>query len=350
MRDTWNDIFTTSERPLASRLVVGTTFRCAARCPHCYLLQQNRGVFNTQTDMAPVLFQQLLASPFTRDLKSIMFTGGEALLNPNIFDWMDQAEIRGIADIRLVSNGLSLQVDKIVNRLVDQKNLKRLNISIDATTEEGYCRTKGIKQANFGKICEQIGHIADRFRDTRTKLSGSFVTQRFTADNTHRIVNFAQSIGLPNVQLTAFHNTHEVDRKSAETHSIEKYQAVIDQVVARTDYPINIMIQLPPELARKRFFCHSLAKYLCVSPNGTLAPCCHMPWDPKYGNFCGATDNPINHPAIVAMRNQFREAAASQDLRRLPEQCRHCNKRTPKNALLFNGDTRQWQKIYNANA
>jgi radical SAM protein with 4Fe4S-binding SPASM domain len=128
-----------------------------------------------------------------------------------------------------------------------------------------------------------------------------------------------------------------------ESYAIEKYQAVIDQVVAQTDYQIDIKIQLPPALARKRFFCHSLANYLCVSPNGTLAPCCHMPWDAKYGNFIGATENPINHPAIVNMRNQFMAAAASQDLRLLPEQCRHCNKRTPKNHLFFKANTQKWK-------
>jgi len=345
-QDPWDMKFSGPERPLASRLAVETTYKCAARCPHCYLLQQNSGIFKNQTDMDSTLFQRLMDSPFTRSLKSIVFTGGEALLNPRVFDWMDQAEKRGISEIGLLSNGLSLQIDEIVSRVLEKKNISHFNISLDSTTEEGYCRSKGIKNSNFEKICEQISKIADRFHDTQTKIYGSFVRKRFNAEDTHRIVTFAQSIGLHNVKLTAFHKAKDVYLDQVESQGYEKFQSVIDQITAKTDYQIDIIVQLPPAFARKRFFCHSLANYLCVSPDGTLSPCCHIPGDEKYGHFNGATENPINHSAIAIMRNQFMKAAASRDLRLLPEQCRLCNKRTPKNVLVFKTKTQKWQKIY----
>ena len=352
VRDTWNDIFTTPERPLASRLVVGTTLRCAARCPHCILLQQNRSVFNHHTDMDTVLFEQLMKSPYICNLQSIVFSGGEALLNSKVFDWIDQAERRGIPEIELVTNGLPLKTPDIVDKLIMKESLNSFNISLDSTTAEGYCRAKGIKKTNFTLICEQIHRIANHFHNTKTKVSASFVTQELDAEDAHTIITFAQSLGLRNVQLTTYHDATGENHKTAEPnkYEYEKLMFAIDQITARTDYRANVTIQLPTVFAHKRFFCHSLANYLCVGPQGHIAPCCHMPWDAKYGDFGVATENPINHPAIVAMRKQFMQAAAASDLRRLPDQCQLCNKRTPKNILLFKAEKRQWHKKFRLNA
>ena len=344
VHDQWNEVFDTPQRPLAGRLVVGTTFRCAARCPHCYLLQQNHGVFSNQSDMDNAFFEQLLESPYTRNLKSIVFTGGEALLNAKVFDWMDYADRRGIPEIRIVSNGLPLQSPDIVDKLIGKECLGSINISIDSITREGYCRAKGIKQCNFQEICEQIQRIANHFEGTKTKVSGSFVLQKLAPDNARDIITFAQSIGLRKVQLTTFHNAQSEGHTSAQTSDDAQLLSAIDGIVSHTDYQADVMIQLPSAFARHRFFCHSLAGYLCVGPHGHLAPCCHMPWDAKYGQFKASTQNPINHPAIAAMREQFIQAAVAGDLGLLPEQCRYCNKRTPGNVLMFKADTRQWQK------
>ena len=92
-------VFTQGEMPLPRRLLIAATFRCAAKCPHCYLLQQNKNLFQEQTVMTENLFQGIMDSPFTRNIRSTAFGGGEALLHPALFKWMDQAEERGLPKI-----------------------------------------------------------------------------------------------------------------------------------------------------------------------------------------------------------------------------------------------------------
>jgi hypothetical protein len=118
---------------------------------------------------------------------------------------------------------------------------------------------------------------------------------------------------------------------------------ITDQIMNQTDYQIDVKIKLPFEVTKPVFFCRSLAYYLCIGANGTLAPCCHIPWDPKYGHFEQAEGNPINSPGIVAMREKFIQAAAKNNPELLPAPCRFCTKRV-KGKMLFDAKTKQWTR------
>ncbi len=327
-------VFTQGEMPLPRHLLVAATFKCTAQCPHCYMLQQNRKVFREQTVMAENLFQQIMASPFTRIISRIAFGGGEALLHPSVFKWMDQAEQHGIPKITSITNGLSLQDDEIVENLLKQDNLNEFNISLDSITKEAYCRARGIKKCDFEKICKQIERITDRFRGTQTIISGSFVTTSLNAEETHRIITFGESLGLNNLTLHAYHEATGNLNIQSQALQNKELMTISDQIMTRTDYQIDVTIKLPFGAAIQKFFCRSLADYLCIGANGFLAPCCHIPWDAKYGHFEQVEGNPINSPRIVALREKFVQAAAENNPELLPSSCRFCTKRT-KGKLSF---------------
>jgi MoaA/NifB/PqqE/SkfB family radical SAM enzyme len=334
-------MFKQSEMPLPRHLLLAATFKCTARCPHCYMLQQNTSVFGEQDIMTENLFQQIMNSPFIKNIRKIKFCGGEALLNPSVFNWMDQAEQRGITEIATITNGLSLQDDQIVENLLKQDNVDNFHISLDSTTKEGYCRAKGIKKCDFGKILMQVRRIADRFRGTQTSVSGSFVTTSFNTEEVHRIITFGESIGLHKLNLHAYHEATGNPQSQSQAKS-NKVIATYNQIMERTDYQIDVMIRIPFGAATKTFFCPSLASYLCIGANGFLAPCCHMPWDAKYGQFDKIDEgNPINHPLIIALREQFMRAASENESDRLPASCRFCPKRT-RGKLSFIAKKRKW--------
>jgi hypothetical protein len=113
--------------------------------------------------------------------------------------------------------------------------------------------------------------------------------------------------------------------------------------MTRTDYQINVRIKLPFEAASQMFYCRSLAYYLCIGANGFLAPCCHIPWDLKYGHFEQVEDNPINRPATLALRKKFVRAAAENNPELLPAACRFCLKRN-KGKLLFKTKNKKWTR------
>ncbi|MDX1709119.1 MAG: radical SAM protein [Desulfobacterales bacterium] len=335
--------FTQGEMPLPRQLLIAATFKCAAKCPHCYLLQQDKQIFSEQTVMAEDLFQRILDSPFINDISVTTFHGGEALLHPSLFDWMDQAHRRGLPKIKTITNGLSLQTDRIVENLLEREYLAALNVSLDAITPEAFCRAKGIKNCDFEKICRQVKRIADRFRGTQTSISGSFVTYRLDTEETREIIRFGESLGLHNLTLRAFHTATDHAVRQSQAQQIKEVMTISDQIMNQTDYQINVKIKLPFMATKPAFFCRSLAHYLCIGANGTLAPCCHIPWDPKYGTFAEADKNPINSPSIVAMREKFVQAAARNDQDLVPAPCRFCTKRA-KGKMVFAADTKQWTR------
>jgi MoaA/NifB/PqqE/SkfB family radical SAM enzyme len=334
-------VFTQSEMPLPRRLLIAATYRCTAKCPHCYFLQQNRKLFDEQTVMAENLFQRIMESPYTRNISSMMFGGGEALLHPSLFKWMDQADQRGFPKISAISNGLSLQNDEIVENLLKRDYLDGFNISLDAITQDAYCRAKGIKQCDFEKICQQIKRIADRFRGTQTIISGSFVTTCLNAAETHRIIRFGESLGLQKLFLHAYHEAAGSRTMQSKAQQTKEVLAISDQIMTRTDYQINVRINFPFGATKQMFYCRSLANYLCIGANGFLAPCCHIPWDLKYGHFEQVEDNPINSPPTLALRKKFVRAAAKNNPELLPAACRFCSKRT-KGKLLFRAKNKKW--------
>jgi MoaA/NifB/PqqE/SkfB family radical SAM enzyme len=342
-RKAYLPVFDQGEMPLPRHLLVAATFKCTAQCPHCYMLQQNRKLFREQTVMAENLFQQIMASPFTRNIRKISFCGGEALLHPSVFKWMDQAEQRSIPKITSITNGLSLQDDKIVENLLKQDNLNEFNISLDSITEEAYCRAKGIKKCDFEKICKQIERITDRFRGTQTTITGSFVTTSLNAEETHRIITFCESLGLQGLLLHAYHDITGSLNIQSHAHQNKEFMTISDQIMTRTDYQIDVRIKLPFGASRQMFFCGSLAYYLCIGANGFLAPCCHIPWDEKYGHFEHVEGNPINSLRIVALREKFVQAAAENNPELLPASCRFCTKRT-KGGLSFVAKTKKWTR------
>jgi MoaA/NifB/PqqE/SkfB family radical SAM enzyme len=339
----WAQEFTQIEMSLPVHLLVATTFKCSARCPHCMLLQQNRKAFHDYPFMEDDLFARLMASPFTKNVYTIGLGGGEALLHPKVFEWANQAKQRGIPRVTLFSNGLSLQDDKNVNSLLKQDNIDQFNISLDSTTAEGFCRARGIKQCDFEKICDAASRIANRFRATNTLISGSFVTYGLHAEEMLKILTFCEPIGLHKVKFYTFHQAASTGHEPAESRESDEIKAGLDQITKRKDYKFDISIQLPLAFARKAYYCPSLSNHLCVGETGYLAPCCHMPWDEKYGHFDEADTNPINHPRITALRNQFILAAAQKDPSLLPEPCHFCNKRT-LDTVSFVADRRKWRK------
>jgi hypothetical protein len=256
---------------------------------------------------------------------------------------MDQADQRGFPKISTISNGLSLQNDEIVENLLKRDYLDGFNISLDAITQGAYCRAKGIKQCDFEKICQQINRIADRFRGTQTTIIGSFVTTCFNAAETHRIIRFGESLGLHKLILHAYHEATGSLTMQSKAQQAKEVLAISEQIMNRTDYQINVRIKLPFGAASPMFYCRSLAHYLCIGANGFLAPCCHIPWDLKYGNFEQVEDNPINSPRTVALRKKFVRAAAKNNPELLPAACRFCSKRT-KGQLLFRAKNKKWKR------
>ena len=340
-KEKWAKVFHTDESPLPKRLLVATTYECSAFCPHCYLLQQNRNVLGKPVFMEDDLFLSIMNSSYVEAIDRVGFVGGEALLNDRIFDWFDILAQRNIAEVSVSSNGISLLNDQIVDRLLNQSVLTHFNLSLDATTQKGFCRARGIKDFDFEKLCRHISRLAEHFRNGPTFVTASFVVKQLTPEVLNEMARFGKELNLQRVRLFALHIASGKTRGQSARQIEKDYLALEKSIVQNTSYDIDLWIQRPFVQARKRFFCPSLEHYLCVGADGVLAPCCHMPWEEKYGSFRNANGNPINHPHIKSLRQQFITAARNNNADLLPEPCRLCNKRAP-DILFYQAHKKKW--------
>jgi len=119
---------------LPSQIILEVTRRCNYRCPFCYCVwHENEGKLPRELDTAAWL--EIIAECVARGVKTMLFTGGEALLRPDIDELLSYArKLLPQGDIELFTNG---------SRVTDERLrwLKRRKIRI-ATSLQGL-RTYG---------------------------------------------------------------------------------------------------------------------------------------------------------------------------------------------------------------
>lgn len=102
---------------------------CNLKCRYCYY---NSGLKDRVIDhRLPDNYKKSLED-ISKNFKEIVFTGGEALLHPQIFELIEFFKKRNIK-ITLLSNAVLLD-EKIIKKLIDLK-IDNLNISLDSLDE-----------------------------------------------------------------------------------------------------------------------------------------------------------------------------------------------------------------------
>lgn len=331
------DRFATVKMPYPDHLLLAVSFNCLAKCPHCYLLQQNNDIFLKNTLMSEELFDSVVESPYILHAKKVTFTGGEALLHPQLFDWIKVVSSKGVDNIASITNGLSLLKEKNIENLLNETKLTSFNISLDATTAAEYNSAKGLKNCNFDLICRNIKLLSERFKGTKTRVSGSFVVQYFDSKRVRKVIQFAESLGLHKINLHSLHVIPEQNRMKSPgiQNGALGINEIIEQITSWNDYSTDITVKLPFRYAKKHQYCVSLGRYLCLGATGELAPCCHVPWNSCYGTFDKVDSNLINHSNIKKMRHDFIVSGEKNNNLLMPEPCRYCIKRTSGHLSFF---------------
>jgi MoaA/NifB/PqqE/SkfB family radical SAM enzyme len=331
--------FTSEMGDAPKSLTFYTNLKCLAVCPHCCIIQDNPEVFHGNKFMTDEFFYETLDAPSSRDVKTLVFAGGEALQHPMLFDWCKEGQRRGMS-VQVITNGMSMSQDKIVDQLLSESPFDNIQISLDAVDEEGYVAAKGLKKAPFKKICENVGRIANAYK---SKPGVSVVTSYVvTGQNINRVPEMIELSASLNVDVVHFHTmqlaSNEYWKRLGD--SLFVFPPEYHAIMSRTDYPFTIQLQPPLQEEYLQNFCSSLQSHLVMGPEGTLAPCCHRAWGKQHGSF-QTSPEPHNIPSRVDMRRKFLEAEAANDTNRLHESCKMCNRRL-KGLFHFSPATRAW--------
>ena len=166
-------------------LEIETTYHCNLTCPFCprTVHPDTKEYKHIDKSVWSTILEQIKGS----DTKSLMMDHeGEALLNPSIVSMISDAKLAGVLDIWMHTNG-NLLTPKRAQELIEA-GLDKLNVSIDATTEETYAQVR--PGGSLSRVEENLHHFLELKKqlnrpDLRVRVS--FV---FHERNAHERLDF----------------------------------------------------------------------------------------------------------------------------------------------------------------
>lgn len=117
-----------------------TTTKCNLRCKHCYADARKK----RDNELALFEIKELIDQLAAMGVLSIIFSGGEPLMHPHIFEIMEYARKKPLS-VLLFTNG-TLISKKVVKKL-KKLQVYRLNVSIDGPDAKIHDKFRGVKGA-----------------------------------------------------------------------------------------------------------------------------------------------------------------------------------------------------------
>jgi len=152
---------------------VESTYHCNLKCPFCARVVEGNSKVNQHMDRN--VWETFCSQIKGSTTKSLMMDHeGESLLNPRLPDMISEARSAGVVDIWLHTNA-NLLTKRKSEELIES-GLTKLNVSIDATTEQTYSKVR--PGGNFARVEENLLNFIDLKRrlDRRDiRVRASFV-------------------------------------------------------------------------------------------------------------------------------------------------------------------------------
>ncbi len=252
-----------------------TTNQCNLNCSHCYQDAGDRrtGELNTEEGMA------LIGQIARAGTRILIFSGGEPLMRPDIFELVKHAAKCGLRPV-FGTNG-TLLTKETVTRL-KEAGAAAMGVSLDSLSEEKHNRFRG---------------HADAFRLTQEGIANCREAGLpFQLHTTVMDWNREEILGLMDYAVSAGASAHYLfflipvgrgvflERTALE---VEEYESTLRGIMEKAaDLPIEVkptcapqFIRVAEELGVKTRFrrgCLAGLSYCIVSPVGKVRPCAYM--------------------------------------------------------------------------
>ena len=260
------------------------TSRCNSRCVSCDWWRHD-GSSDLTLDEIDRLARALPALGTTM----VVFSGGEPLLRPDVFEAASLFRRQGMA-LHLLTSGVLLE------RRADDvaREFSRVCISLDATTEELYARVRGVTA--LGTVSRGV----TRLRQIAPRLP---LTARSTLHHANfrelpHLIRHAQALGLDGISFLAadvsshaFGRQPGVDRSSLvlDCDEVAEFETVVDETIrsCHEAFTTGFVAESPDKLRRlPRYYaalagdgpfpairCDAPWVSVVVEANGDVRPC-----------------------------------------------------------------------------
>ncbi|HEY0713267.1 MAG TPA: radical SAM protein, partial [Polyangia bacterium] len=251
---------------------IETTLDCNIRCLHCYNLDRDAAKTDAGDSChdkpAPLSKDEILA--LMTDLRRagclfLSLTGGEVLLHPDLFAFLDHARDLNLA-VQLLSNGTLLRPG-ITSRLARYPNLLGVSLSLYGATPEVH---DGVTQVKGSWRRTWMG--AERLRQVGIAVRLKFIVMRSNAHEVAAMRASAADRGFPymiDLNITARHDgsTSSLGTRISEAQLEELYRGPLNDLVPRRREP----------LAEEDFPCNCARGNCAISATGDVYPCVSVP-------------------------------------------------------------------------
>lgn len=272
------------EAPLSVNFNVST--RCGFSCRYCYhpLVPVDDYI---SLDRLDVLFSDLKKA----GVESVLLTGGDPMLRPDIDDVMELIHKHGVFYTLSTKSVLS---NERIKKLYDRAGLDRIQISLDSFDDEVEQKLIGVGPGYVDKIVNMIKYMQSIDMDVRIKAVLTSINAGCISDYLDKCVE----LGIKHIQVVGygrsgyrhddelFATQEQLDSVSSVIETWRKEHADVDLVgggyqITYSEHKRTDCVDFK-EMMKDRVICNAGRFSLLIMPNGEAFICEHLPYDPRY--------------------------------------------------------------------
>jgi len=275
-----------------SALIVQVNKLCNFDCEFCFVNDLNEKVAKEFT-VSPETFEKMLTHPLLKSLTRLGFSGGEPMVHPSLFEYIERAK-RSIPVVTLNTN--FALAGKVVK---GERNIDRINrSSLDMLTVSLYAR-------GVDPIEEFAPQLTKRIFKRLSFIVSAGSDKFHTFERMYEVAQMALSLGFNGVFYQNFDAMEGVPEQKANLNKMNvsgfvpiyadqtsdsygRYQEMKRRVERDFGGKLSISFPVPKykiDNLRKGFTCYQPDFQIGVDQKGSLSPCCNLDRLPEYGNL-----------------------------------------------------------------
>ena len=279
-RNDWNNpiVRKNSNKPLS--IDIETASICDLACPHC----SREYIITPDKVMSEDLYKKIIKETVNMGVPSIKLNWrGEPLLNPKMSKMISYAKEKGILEVLINTNAVSLTEKKSTE--IIESGLDVMIYSFDGGSKKTYekMRPGRFIDNKFEKVYENIKRFSEIKKRLNTKFPVTKIQMILTEDSRDEVNNFYDLFNsiVDEVTVTQYNERGGNFQELTKDHQrlINGYlnlNKLPKETPHLVDFDNNIFI------SRKRKPCEQIFQRLMITFDGRVGMCCHD-WGAQHG-------------------------------------------------------------------
>ena len=318
---------------------IETAAICDLACPHC----SREYIITPDKIMKFELYKKIVDECVKLEIPSIKLNWrGEPLLNPKIDEFIKYAKEKGILEVSINTNAVTLSEEK--SKKLINSNLDIIIFSFDGGRKETYekMRPGRFHNNNFDKVYENIKKFSEIKKKMNSKFPVTKIQMILTKDSRGETQDFFDLFSdiLDDVTITQYNERGGSIKDLTETqqNKIEKYLGV-----NKLNKSIPYMVNFDDEIfiSKKRKSCEQIFQRLMLTYNGRVGMCCHD-WGAQHGvGFISEDPYKNDHREFLDVKEKIEKNKKGFSLlknAKMPEKYNEPLKKVDSLENIWNGD------------